>query len=184
MRAVTTLLVDPGFAELGYAVVRHAEGADKLMQLGVVTTKPGQRALKTEDSFRRLRETGTRLLNLVEFWEIDALAFESLSIPQQTSKQAAIKIGHPYGLLAMLAVSQDLPCAMVSPQAVKKALCGDISASKDAVRDAVTRTYSGPAMKHFCEEYAEGRRNHAYDALAVYPAVAGTDMMRALKRSV
>lgn len=185
-RRVTTLAADPGFAEFGFAVVRYEDRIDHVLEMGTFSTKPTTQKglLKTEDQFRRLRETASRLWSLASHYEVDALAFESLSIPQQTSKQNAIKIGHPYGALAMLAVALDLPCVMMTPQALKKALCGAHNASKEEVEAEVERLFwEHPAVQRFADEYPKTKRNHGWDALAAYVASGHSDVMKALKRS-
>jgi Holliday junction resolvasome RuvABC endonuclease subunit len=180
------LAVDPGFASLGYVVVQHEGGADTVREMGIVETKPAKDKglLKTEDQFRRLRYSSERLWTLAEHYEVDAIAFESLSIPQQTSKQNAIKIGHPYGMLGMLAAALDIAVVMMTPQAVKKALCGKANASKADVEQAVKGMFSEQAgVALFIEEYPESKRNHGWDALAAYVAAGESNVMKALKRS-
>jgi Holliday junction resolvasome RuvABC endonuclease subunit len=183
-RRVTTLAIDPGFGEMGFAVVRYERGMDHVLEMGAISTKPAKgKVLKTEDQFSRLRYTNAKLWQLCGYYDVDALAFESLSIPQQTSKQSAIKIGHPYGSLAMLAVALDLACVMITPQALKKALCGASGASKQDVQAAVVAAFGEhPGVKRFAESTAKTRRNHGYDALAAYMAAGHSDVMKALKR--
>jgi crossover junction endodeoxyribonuclease RuvC len=183
---VTTLGIDPGFAEMGFAIVRYERGIEHVLEMGAISTKPAKAkgVLKTEDQFLRLRDTNGKLWQLCDHYDVDALAFESLSIPQQTSKQNAIKIGHPYGSIAMLAVALDLACVMMTPQALKKALCGAINASKDDVQAAVEAHFrEHPAVKRFIETYPRTKRNHGWDALAAYMAAGHSDVMKALKRS-
>ncbi len=183
--SVTVLSIDPGFAELGYAVVRHERGIDHVLDIGVIWTKTGnKRLLKSEDAQRRLRYTSERLWALADKYEIDAIAFESISMPQVTSKQNAVKIGFAYALIAMLAAILDIAMVMRTPQAVKMAVCGTKSASKGAVEKAVRVLFGGhPAVLKFINQTARGRQNHGFDALAAYVAAGDSDVMKALKRS-
>jgi Holliday junction resolvasome RuvABC endonuclease subunit len=183
--ALATLAIDPGFGDLGYAVVEY-DGEDRVAEIGVISTKPtkAKGLLKTEDQFRRLRETNGKLWQLAQHYNIAAIAFESLSIPQQSSKQTAIKIGHPYGSLAMLAVAHDAACVMMTPQALKKALCGHVKASKEEVMLAVQDRFADQsAAVRFAETVAMSKQNHGWDALAAYIAAGQSDVMKALKRS-
>ena len=156
-----------------------------VLEMGVITTKPAKKKeLKTHNQFHRLRETNARLYRLGIKYSVDALAFESLSIPRKASKQNAIKIGHPYGSLAMLAEVLDIACVMSTPQAIKKTLCGKINASKDDVQRVVARMWGRqPAVRQFVKKTAASRHNHGWDALAAYVAAGNTDVMKALKRS-
>lgn len=170
---------------LGYGVVRYAAGANAVLTIGVVETAPTKvkGPTKGEDKFRRLRETSAVLWDLAKRFEIDALAFEALSIPRQTSKQNAISIGFPYGIAAMLCTVLDLPGVGLSPQAVKKALCGKMGASKNEVEAAVLAEFGDDGMvKKFQASCAKTKQNHAFDALGIYLAASNTDIMRALRR--
>jgi len=183
---ITVLSADPGFASFGYAIVGTAFGADTVREMGVFSTEPTKHKglLKSEDSFARLRELGGKIGNLATTYKVDALCFESLSIPQITSKQNAIKIGYPYGILGMLAVVMSIPVIQVTPQAVKKALCGRNNASKEEVQTELELRFRSDVhygVRQFQESCPQSKRNHAWDALGVYVAAGQTDVMKALK---
>jgi len=184
------LTIDPGYAALGYALLDATAKFDRVVAMGVVRTKvsANKRILKNEDSFARMRHMGEELERLTGRGtenSIRAMVFESLSLPQQTSKQLAVKIGMPYGLLAQLAATMNIPVVMVTPQRVKNAVCGADNASKQAVEAAMRKRFlpvkvHGGAINAFLSTTPASLHNHAWDALAVYVASTDTDVMKAL----
>lgn len=181
---IAVLSVDPGFANLGFAVVRHhADERMIVLEMGVISTAPEKRKgkLKTEDQFSRLCSTSEKVLRIAKEHDVKAICFESLSIPKATSKQNAIMIGHPYGMIAMLAAMYSWPWVMVSPRDVKIALLGRASASKEEIQGVVEELLLGQrAVEDFKSNVAKGKQNHGWDALAVYVAASKTSVMKAL----
>jgi Holliday junction resolvasome RuvABC endonuclease subunit len=184
------LTIDPGYAALGYAVLDVTAKFDRVTAMGVVRTKvsSNKRILKNEDSFARMRHMAEELEKLSmrgTEHSVRALVFESLSLPQQTSKQAAVKIGMPYGLLAQLAATLNIPVVMVTPQRVKNAVCGADNASKHAVEIEMRKRFlpakvRGGVINDFLSSTPASLHNHAWDALAVYVASTDMDVMKAL----
>lgn len=178
-RAVLT--VDPGFAAFGYGVI--AMPSHEVLVMGVARTKPSNaKVLKSDDALRRLREISSVLVGLAGTYKIVGVSMESQSLPKQTSKQNAVKIGYPYGVVAMFATWLDIPVVQLSPQAVKKELCDRQDASKEEVEQAAEALWSAdPAVQIFRDNYPDGVHNHAWDALAAFAASRQTEVMRALR---
>lgn len=188
-----TLTCDPGFGNFGWGVVEwdSVTRENKLCAMGVIVTKKAskkQRVLATEDSFARLREIATVLDRLVLDYGVAVVTFEAFSMPMRANKSNLTKIGMPYGGLAMLAVARGITAVMLTPQAIKKELCGKISASKQEVQAAVLREFgsgcNGPVLRDFDKQVASSRHEHGYDALAAYIAARNSDVMRALRRGI
>lgn len=187
---VNTLACDTGFANFGWGVVRYDRSTQKhrVLEVGVVRTKKSpkkQHVLATEDNFARLREIATVLYRLFEQYSIRAITFEAFSMPMKAGKSTLVKMGYPFGALALLSVFRSAPTVMPTPQQIKKALCGDRAASKEQVEEAVHK-----AIRHGVAWNSDGipgmneipsaQREHAWDALASYIASLDSDVMRAI----
>jgi len=184
------LTCDPGFGNFGWAIVAwdSESRSNTLCDMGVITTKKAkkkQRVLATEDNFARLREIATKLHGLVLEHDVRVVSFEAFSMPMKANKSNLTKIGMPYGALAMLATARDVAVVMLTPQAIKKELCGKISASKEEVRTEVLRVLAAPrhqpVLKIFDKQTPKAQHEHGYDALAVYLAAQNSEVMRALR---
>lgn len=185
---LTTLTLDPGFAALGWGVVRRQRNVDTVLEMGVVKTqkaKKKQRILANEDNFMRGRQSAEKIVTLVRHYNVDLITFEAFSVPMKASKSNLIKIGMPYGMLIMLSVMRDLAVVMSTPQHIKKKICGRINASKEEVRDVMLEMFgTHPGVLAFIEEVAPGSREHGWDSLAAYVAAEDSDVMKALKTRV
>lgn len=197
--SVATLCCDPGFGSFGYGVVRYDKVARRHspLEAGVIRTKKSpkkQRVLVTEDNFARSVEIAEALWQICQRHAVRAITFESYSMPQKAGKAAIVKIGYPYGALALLSVALRAPVVQMTPQQVKKKLCGDRGASKEDVERAVQRVLLGldwdcgtvvvdgqsrpdvPGML----DVTPSEREHAWDSFAGYITALDGDVMRAL----
>ena len=188
-RRLSVLCVDPGFRNLGWGVVCMEYGAPYIAAMGVVRTKPSakkMRILKSDDNARSIQELSRALLAVIREYEIDAIAYESFSMPQAASKTAAVKIGLPYGILGALSECTGVPTFQATPQRVKTVLCGVANASKDLVESEVKVRLSCQASRRAIDQFRETHPasawNHAWDALGCYFALEGSDVFTALKR--
>jgi hypothetical protein len=85
-----------------------------------------------------------------------------------------------WGILAALVEQFQLPLVQQSPQGIKKALCGKMSASKEDVRDALIARYPG-AFDPFMEEYPATQWEHGFDAASALVATLDSDVLRAVR---
>lgn len=181
---IHVLGVDPGFGAFGYALAGYSPEHDthEVRAMGVIRTKKAtkkQRILASEDNFQRARDIARRLATILSVNDVKALAFESFSPPQRASKSNLVKIGFPYGILASLAVTHDLPTVQMSPQTIRKSLGG--VGSKKGVEDLLRGAF--PEAERALTGTPESMRNHAWDALAAYLAAWDTDTMRMLRHA-
>lgn len=156
---------DPGLANFGFAVVAFTRTGLNLDQCGVFTTTPSpkkQRILVSDDSFRRGRQIYQNLAFVVEKYVPVAVCTEGMSFPQNSI--AATKLAIAWGALAGVCEGFGLPVVQVSPQAIKKHLCGRNNASKLDVEEAVKKAQ--PAAGKLLAGVPKTRREHAVDAFA------------------
>jgi Holliday junction resolvasome RuvABC endonuclease subunit len=182
---LVTLTLDPGFSACGWGIVIRERGVDTVVEMNVVRTKKASkkaRILVNEDNFLRGRAIAGKLIELINYYGVDVLTFEALSMPMKASRQNLVKIGMAYAILMGIATAFDLAVVMSTPQQIKKKMCGQIKASKEEVRDAVSPMYDNhPGVITFMDEVPESIREHGWDALAAYVTAEDSDVMKALK---
>ena len=144
MEGVFILGVDPGFAFFGLSVVQLLPDAERIVWVDVIRTQKTDKKREVraaDDNFHRAQVIAAELHAVVKQHCPVAIAAEAASDPRNAS--AAGKIRMAWGVLADLCYVYQLPLVQVSPQDIKKALCGDKSASKEEVRAALEGRYSG-----------------------------------------
>lgn len=195
-RGVLVLGCDPALANFGWALVRLLPRGEEVVAMGVIRTEASDKkvnVLVADDTFRRARQVGTALQHVTErHGAVRAVCYEGLSLPRNAS--AAAKIGFAFGVLAGAAVQGTWPACGVSPQALKKAVTGSGSATKNAVAEALGRYFglcawapNGRTPKMLCTGpdplvgVPIGYHEHAWDALGAVVACLGSDVIRALR---
>lgn len=185
VRSVTVMAIDPGFSNLGMAILRVSSQRVEILEMGVAVTKKSQlKVTVNEDNLSRNRELSKFLNDRIDKYNVSILAYESYSMPQMANKPNLVKIGFPYGILAALGEVYSVATVMRSPQAVKKAVCGGVGVSKKDVEDTLkARFYPGneEVVDAFERKVPPGRRNHAWDALGAFVAAEESDVLRALR---
>lgn len=169
--------LDPGFASVGWAVVDLFE-SPQIHALGVLRTKQSNRkqaVLAAADNFRRARELGQALGNLVLEQRIDVVAAEAMSFPRSSS--VAAKMAMCWGVLARICEEFDLPLVQASPQQIKRALTGNASASKDDVQASLAIRF--PNAIGLVGGLPKGLHEHAFDAAGAAVACLTSDVIRA-----
>jgi crossover junction endodeoxyribonuclease RuvC len=142
--------VDPGLANTGYGVVRRRSGRLVALDGGVIETRADV-AIE-----RRLTLLHSRMLDLLDEHEVDAMALEELYFGQNA--RSAFAVGHGRGVAMLAAGQRGVPCFSYTPQQVKSAVCGSGRAGKDQVARMVAQLLSLPELPS---------PDHTSDALAV-----------------
>ena len=135
---VRVLGIDPGLANMGVCVVELEEQDIRVVQVDVLATQKSSKkreVLASSDTVRRGREIANELNTVVVRKRPMVLAVEAMSYPRNASSAAKTAIS--WGVLITIAELFDLPMVQASPQDVKKALCGNRSASKVEVQKAL-----------------------------------------------
>lgn len=174
--------IDPGFASLGFAVLRLEAAGPEVVTLGVVRTKKSdkkQRVLAADDNIRRCREIARPLDSLMTFGTsgyvpralrdpgddraVRLVCAEKMSFPRNAS--AAAKMAMSWGMIVANLEHYGLPLLQASPQDVKRRVTGSASASKEEVQAALKKRF-GRGLGRMVKALPEGEHEHAFDALA------------------
>lgn len=176
--------LDPGLANLGYAVVNVTADSILPMSLGVITTAKSDKKLKvlaSDDNTRRGREVSRAFRGLLTGLNVDLFCVEAKSFPRNSSSAAKTAIS--WGIVIDIAEERDIPIFQARPQEVKKALCGKTSASKVEMQRAVDAYFGAAVTKPLVEGLTKTRLEHPYDALATVVACSDAEAFRFMRRA-
>ena len=121
--------IDPGVANTGFGIVRLAGAQMSAIDGGVIKSSD-------EDApERRLAGIHASLSELIEWHQPIAVALEDLYFGKNV--RSAIGVGQARGVAMLAAASEGIPCFDYTPQAVKKAVCGNGAAPKEQVQRMV-----------------------------------------------
>jgi crossover junction endodeoxyribonuclease RuvC len=177
---VAVLGIDPGFASCGVALVRLMPIDEKVVALAVIRTvkdNAKRRTYAADDNLRRARELHRVIDDLIVANGVRAIAAEAMSFPRNASNSA--KMALCWGVLVSIAEARGLPIVQASPQALKRAVTGSTTASKDEVEFALLKRFGNDLEDLFTGP--DGQREHAFDALAAVVACLDSDVLRALR---
>lgn len=176
--------LDPGFANLGYAVVLfHADGHEEPVRMGVFRTDKStkkQNVLAADDNLRRAREIVRFLRTLAKEHNIKALCAETMSYPRNSS--TAAKMSLCWGAIAYLSEEFDIPIVQATPQSLKKSVAGKKTASKTGVQRALYKAYGKDALKALLPGVAASLLEHPYDALGAVAACRDSEVLRIARK--
>jgi crossover junction endodeoxyribonuclease RuvC len=108
--------VDPGFAIVGYGVLRYEGNKFTTLDYGCVTTGP-----KTPFA-ERLLEIYESLGGILEKYKPDSAAVEALYF--NTNTKTALNVAHGRGAVLLAAAKRFIPIAEYTPLQVKMAVTG------------------------------------------------------------
>ncbi len=157
-RSPIVLGFDPGLHRTGYGAVCLNGPAPRVIEAGVLTTRP------TEPLGRRLHLLYRDIESLVREMRPRLVVLEDL-FAHPRFPRTAIVLGHVRGIICLAAASAHIEVMALAPSAVKRAVTGSGQASKAQVQAAVRVLL---AMRGVVDA-------HAADALAL----AYTGMARA-----
>jgi crossover junction endodeoxyribonuclease RuvC len=140
---MVVLGVDPGLGTTGYALVENGSAGVKLLEAGVIRSKP---TLSLE---RRLLELYSSFEGVFEEYHPHVVAIEELYSHYEHPKTAVI-MGHARGVFFLLAGKAGIPVFSYSATRIKKSLTGAGHATKEQVARMLARilnceTIAGPA---------------------------------------
>lgn len=208
--SILVLGCDTGLAHFGWALAELRPDSEEVIALGVIVTKQSDKKTRTLaacDDFRRGREiaillrsavlVSPRITNCQEI-ALRAVCYEAISLPRNARTSSQIGIG--FGVLASFAEQRTLPAHEASPQAIKKAVTGNGSATKEEVGRALAARYGlaytpeGARQKGSLDGVTVGRNllrhipaglhEHAWDALGAIVACLRTDTILAIRPRV
>lgn len=177
--------LDPGLASMGWAHVQiDQHGTARVLELGVWRTKKSSKKLALRSGSDVARRV-TELYRMIEGvvckqgeTGFHAVCMEDFSPPRSAS--VASKVARVYGMVDALFV--DHATFRVTPQEIKRAVAGKISASKEEVENAVRQVSSIWALDNLKANVPASQRNHAFDAAASVLACLEHTEMKLLRR--
>lgn len=125
--------IDPSLHATGYGVVDSDAGLMRLVEGGVIAPKRSQ---QLED---RLADLQRRLAEVIGIHHPQVMVVEEI-FSQTAYPRTAIMLAHARGALICTAALQRMPVVHYSATAVKRALVGNGSASKQQVASMVVHT--------------------------------------------
>lgn len=182
------LNIDPGFSWLGWSVCDLTKTNERVIKLGLIRTEKSDKKTNVraaDDNFRRAQYIHNRLWGCIDIHRPSVICFEAYS-PVRNSGVAA-KLGHAYGVIAAIASEHHIPVVAISPQGIKKAMCGKANASKEEVTKACIDRYwrkNHKVMQSFMDEFERNKanHNHAWDSLGAMVATLDSEVVKAFRR--
>lgn len=181
-RAACVLGVDPGLASFGYTSMYVTASMEWVKDVGVIRTKKSdkkQKVLASDDNFRRAQEVAKQFSEYVRKLKPAAVAAEAMSFPRNAS--TAAKMAMAWGVLAEVCRVYDLPMVQATPQQIKKCLCDNKSAKKEAVQESLMDRYPGQ-FSTFMDLYPSGAWEHGFDAVGAVVTCLDSDVVRMARR--
>ncbi len=121
--------IDPGTAILGYGIVVDMDGEYRLLDCGVVTTRP------TTSLGDRLLYLHDELTILIERYQPTDLAIEKLFFSRNVT--SALAVGQARGVAILVAARRGLTVVEYTPAEVKQAVANHGGASKTQIQEMV-----------------------------------------------
>ena len=118
--------IDPGFATIGFGLVRVERGTNTLLQYGVITTPAGI------PLSQRLLQISRDMDELLTQFKPDEIAVEELFFTKNIT--TGISVAHGRGVILLAAEKAGVPIYEYTPMQVKQAVAGYGGAQKRQVQ--------------------------------------------------
>ncbi len=136
---VTILGIDPGYATVGYGVIREEQRRTEAMEWGCVYTKKDD-----GDASIRLGMIYKGIIRLIEEFSPSGMSIEKLFFARNTT--SALQVSEARGVILLAAVHHTIPIIEYTPNQVKLAITGSGSADKRQVQEMITRLLRLPEI--------------------------------------
>lgn len=123
--------IDPGYAIVGYGIIRTERGRYMPLEHGAVVTKAGQ------DFNRRLEIVYDGIAEVLQKWRPEAVSLEKLFF--QNNQKTAIGVAEARGVILLAAQKARVPVFEYTPLQVKLAVTGYGQAQKPQVMEMTRR---------------------------------------------
>jgi crossover junction endodeoxyribonuclease RuvC len=137
--------IDPGYDRLGVAVLENNDGKEVLLYSGCIETS------KTDDLPERLFTAGEAFAKLIEQFQPDTLAIETLFFNKNI--KTAIGVAQARGLIIYIAKKAGCTIYEFGPQQIKIAVTGYGNSDKKSVIAMVCRLIPNAPMSALDDEY-------------------------------
>ena len=128
-QSMVILGIDPGYAIVGYGVIRSEGGKMSVIDYGKITTEANIPLSK------RLKLIYDSLTQLIETFKPDVVAVEELFF--NSNVKTAIAVGHARGVIILAAANKNTKIAEYTPLQIKQAVVGYGRADKNQVQQMV-----------------------------------------------
>jgi len=118
--------IDPGYATVGWGVIKSEKGKQSVVNYGAITTP------KTQRMPERLNYIGGELSKLIELYKPDAVAVEELFF--HTNQKTAITVAQARGVIIYIAESLGCKLYEYTPLQIKQTLTGYGRAEKQQIQ--------------------------------------------------
>lgn len=125
------IAIDPGYERLGIAILEKKDASEVLIYSECFKTS------KELDFNKRLYLLGDRIRVLIREYQPDALAVEDLFFSKNT--KTALKVSESRGVIAFVAMDNQLPVYEYTPNQIKVAVTGYGRATKNDIYAMVSR---------------------------------------------
>jgi len=172
---------DPGLAHFGACLLEVAGDNVSLFAVEVFKTEKDDKKIMSasEDNYARAVSLYLQLKAFLALYPgtIWGCGVEAMSHPQSSS--AASKLSMSWGVFAATLTEAGIPAFHKSPQKIKQALLGRISATKEEVMDAVSEKID---MTSFKQRYRKTLWEHGFDAVAAALATLDDEVLKEARR--
>ena len=121
--------IDPGYAIVGYGVIKYEGGKMSVVDYGKITTEANIPLSK------RLKLIYDSLTELIETFKPDVISVEELFF--NSNVKTAIAVGHARGVIILAAANKNIKIAEYTPLQIKQAVVGYGRADKNQVQQMV-----------------------------------------------
>ena len=143
---MTILGIDPGYDRLGVAVIeKPAKGKETVLYSDCFQTSP------KEPIYARLVKIGAEMARLIETFEPDALAIETLFISK--NQKTAMRVSEARGIIIYEAARNGISVHEYGPMEIKTAITSDGTSDKGRVIKMVRMLVKLPDKKTHDDEY-------------------------------
>lgn len=166
------LAIDPSLRNTGWAVMDE----EAVYKVGIITTKRDKNYPLYQDNAYCIMDIAAGLDEATEHLsDLGGGPIHSEAKGGSKSAKANAAMAMAQSAVASAAFFKGKGLMLMSPQKVKRVVCGDKSASKDDIRLAVIRLYPGiEEMLERNELSAKKYSEHIYDAIAIGWAIHQT----------
>lgn len=123
--------IDPGYAIVGYGIVKYEKNKFTPVNFGAVTTKAGERFSS------RLEKIYDDIMQILETYKPEAISIEKLFF--NTNTTTAIDVAQARGVILLAAEKMHVPVFEYTPLQVKQSVTGYGRAEKSQVMELTRR---------------------------------------------
>ena len=139
------LVIDPGYARAGAAVLSRANSRDTLLHSCCIETTADTPFAERIHAIVRGAE------ELIAAHRPSVMALERLYL--STNQKTAMQVAEVRGALIALAAAHNLPIVEFTPPQIKVAVTGNGAASKDEIMRMLPRLITFPSRERLDDEY-------------------------------